>query len=420
MKTSPSKELRTSMNSFKDDCLSSAIQGRRILVGVTGSVAAYKACILVSQLVRLGAEVEVIFTRNARKFITPLALEALTGRPTRNSLFETSGSGNHHIQLAKWAELFVIAPCTAATLARLAQGAASDLLSTEALAYRGPLLIAPAMNPSMWDHPAVVRNAQQVAQDGAILLSPEAGRMACGDIGIGRMLEPDLIVEQIALALSATPNRPQTIMVSYGSSEAAIDPVRKITNRSSGKMGLAFIWALALRGHRIIALRGPGAPLPPSHSRIRTLEFSTPAECLHQAQAHITEIDAYVSVAALLDFEPKQQSHEKIKKTPGKDTHLELMPSVDVLSELSKLRDPHVKLIGFAAESQSWDQNATAKLQAKNLDAVFVNDISGKSHAAFGHDQNAGSLHLRDGQKIELPLQNKIKIAQQILIHLGW
>lgn len=384
----------------------------KVLLGITGSIAAFKSVDLVRYLKDAGFEVQVVLTQNALKFVTPLTLETLTEKRVYHSLWDSDQPGTHHIQLARWADVLVVAPASAQTLFRLAQGSAEDLLSTEALAFQGPKIVVPAMNPVMWNHPATQRNIKTLQKDGWQVLGPEMGIMACGEEGLGRMVSPQEIFQKVLLTLRP-PSNHKTAVITLGPTRSYLDPVRYLTNRSSGKMGAMLCWEAFRRGYSVEAIVGTtSVDLPPG---IKITSVSSNAEMIKAAQKafFLCDVgDVFMSSAALLDWEVPKPSLEKLKKNAQKDFVLRLQKSKDLLKTLSstsgKKKKPFV--VGFAAETQNHLKNAQLKLQEKGCDAFFVNDVS-RADRGFEADTNAGTWLTRKGDKVELGLSSKMELA---------
>ena len=383
---------------------------KRIVLGVTGGIAAYKACDLVRRLVKQGAKVRVVLTENAARFVPPLSFEALSGNPAYTDTFAPRAQ-MEHIALARWADAFAIAPATANCLAKLACGIADDLLSTTALAMTAPLLIAPAMNANMWRHPATQQNLKTLLARGARTVGPDSGRLACGDDDVGRMAQP----ESIVAALDALLNPRQDlaglrVLVTAGPTVERIDPVRYITNRSSGKMGYAIAEAARDRGARVTLVSGPVQLSAPAGVEVVYVESS--AQLCKAVLERGAEADAVIQAAAPADFRPAQTAEHKIKKT-GAGMTLALENTVDIAAELGRRKRPGQVLVAFAAETDDLLENAKGKLERKNADLVVANDVS-RSDAGFGVDTNAVTLITREGARA-LPLMSKREAADGIL-----
>ena len=386
------------------------LKDKHIALGVTGGIAAYKACDLVSRLVKQGAQVRVVLTEHACRFVPPLTFETLSGNPAYTDTFAPRAE-MEHISLAKWADALVIAPATANCLAKLANGIADDLLSTTALAMNAPLLIAPAMNANMWRHPATRANLDVLLSRGARTVGPGTGRLACGDDDVGRMAEPAEIVE--ALDALMNPRRDfegRRVLVTAGPTVERIDPVRYITNRSSGKMGYALAEAARDRGAEVVLVSGPVALAAPAGVERVSVESS--ADLCEAVLARGEWADIVIQAAAPADFRPVAAAGSKIKKT-GAGMKLELENTTDIAAELGCRKRPGQVLVGFAAETDDVLANAREKLARKNCDMIVANDVS-RSDAGFGVDTNAVTLITADGAR-ELPLMRKREAADGIL-----
>ncbi len=386
------------------------LKDRRIVLGVTGGIAAYKACELVSGLKKRGAQVRVVLTENAARFVPPLSFEALSGNPAHVDTFAPR-DGMEHIALAKWAELFVIAPATANCLAKLACGIGDDLLSTTTLAMTCPLLIAPAMNANMYRHPATQANLATLRSRGAHVVGPDSGRLACGDDDIGRMSQPEAILEAIGAILD--PRRDMEglrVLVTAGPTVERIDPVRYITNRSTGKMGYAIAEAARDRGAEVALVSGPVALEKPAGVDVISIESS--AQLCDAVLERGPWADVVIQAAAPADFRPVTVAERKIKKT-GAGMTLELENTTDIAAALGRDKRPGQTLVAFAAETNDLLENARGKLDRKNADLVAANDVS-RRDAGFGTDTNAVTLITRKDVKA-LPLMTKREAADAIL-----
>jgi phosphopantothenoylcysteine decarboxylase/phosphopantothenate--cysteine ligase len=403
------------MNPFTATNLEPILRGRRVFVGVTGSIAAFKVHDLVRGLRKCGAEVQVALTESASKFITPLTLETLSGRAVHTSLWN-DGHGTHHIDVARWAEVFVVAPATAHTLARMAQGLADDVITTEYLAFKGPVLVAPAMNPAMWEHPATRRNVETLRKDGVRVIGPGAGIMACGEEGEGRMVEPEPLVEAVASALYSAPNGKRAL-VSLGPTRSALDPVRYLTNRSSGRMGAAVAWALRQAGYDVTAVCGPMDPAVTLPYDCKRIDVRTTSE-MAQAVAHEWPLySVFVSSAAVLDFEFAATHEHKLKKEAGGIPQLDLRQTQDILKAACEAKKAGQIVVGFAAETRDAVAAARKKREAKGCDAVFVNDVSVPG-TGFESEQNAGWWVTAKGE-VEFKRADKAAIARQIVASIA-
>ena len=350
------------------------MQAKRILLGVTGGIAAYKSAELVRRLRERGAEVQVVMTAAAREFVGALTFQALSGRPVRTDLWDSAAeAAMGHIELARWAEAVLVAPATADFLARLAEGRADDLLATLCLATTAPIAVAPAMNRMMWANAATVANVERLRQRGIRVFGPAHGEQACGEVGEGRMLEsPELADRLCDLLPSAGPLSGRRVLITAGPTRERIDPVRFISNRSSGKMGFAVAQAAREAGADVVLISGPVAlPTPPG---VRRVDVESAEAMLAAVQGEVEAADIFISTAAVADYRPAHPSGQKIKKTSERLT-LEMERTTDVLASVAaRAKRPFV--VGFAAETESVEQNARAKLLKKNLDMIAANEVS--------------------------------------------
>ena len=364
------------------------LTGKKIVVGVTGGIAAYKACELVSRLKKRGAQVRVVLTEHACQFVQPLTFETLSGNPAYTDSFDRKYEIGH-VALAKWADLLLIAPATANCMAKIACGVADDLLSTTCLAVRCPVLAAPAMNSAMWRNPATQANLELLRSRGLRFVGPEAGRLACGDDDVGRMSEPEQIVKAVEAILNPLRDlEGLNVLVTAGPTVERIDPVRYITNRSTGKMGYALAEAARDRGANVTLVSGPTSLTAPQGVEFVRIESSAQlcAAVLERGES----ADVVIQAAAPADFRPKNVSDRKIKKT-GESMTLELEATTDIAAELGRRKQPGQILVAFAAETNDVMDNARGKLAKKNADMVVANDVS-RSDAGFGVDTNVITL----------------------------
>jgi phosphopantothenoylcysteine decarboxylase/phosphopantothenate--cysteine ligase len=390
------------------------LQNKRILLGVTGSIAAYKSAELVRRLRDAGAEVQVIMSEGAKAFITPLTMQAVSGNPVRDSLLDSEAeAGMGHIELARWADALVIAPASADCIARLAQGRADDLLSTVCLATEAPCYIAPAMNSVMWQDVSTRRNCQLVEEQGIQILGPSQGLQACGENGPGRMLEVDEIVQALADTFATGVLAGVHVLVTAGPTCEDIDPVRFISNRSSGKMGFAVAEAAVEAGARVTLVSGPVSLLTPE--RVRRIDVRSAADMLEAVTQPGNQSDIVIAVAAVADFRPVIQQTEKIKKQTQSFT-LQLEKTDDILQILSR-QSPRAFLVGFAAETANLRDYARSKLENKSLDMIAANqvglDANGKV-IGFDADENSLLVISKDDET-ELPRASKTKLARQLI-----
>lgn len=390
----------------------SILNGRRIVLGITGGVAAYKSADLARQLVKAGATVDCVLTESATRFVTPLTFQALTGRPARTELWDDSVHNNMaHIDLSRGADMLLIAPATANTLAKIAHGLADDLLSSLVLARECPLAVAPAMNRQMWENPATRRNLAQLREDGIHVFGPAAGVQACGEVGMGRMLEPVEIVEEVAAALSDRILAGRRVLITAGPTFEAIDPVRGITNISSGKMGFALARACRAAGARVTLVAGPVSQVTPlGVERIDVLSADQMRGAVLRA---VGEADVFIAVAAVADYRPVSASEHKIKKSGEAGLALELVQNPDILAEIASLPNPPF-CVGFAAESRNLDEYAQAKRQKKRVPLLVGNLIQD----GMGGDSNRVVLYDDQGSH-PLPAGAKDEVARDIVAHLA-
>ena len=387
------------------------LKEKRIVLGVSGGIAAYKACDLVSRLKKRGAQVRVVLMKHACEFVPPLTFETLSGNPAYTDAFDRKFE-IEHVALAKWADAVVIAPATANILAKMAAGIADELLSTTLLAATAPVLAAPAMNTAMWKNPATQANVKTLAERGVTFVGPESGVLACGDADVGRMSEPAQIVD----ALDALLNPPvrdlegRRVLVTAGPTVERIDPVRYITNRSTGKMGYAIAEAAVARGAIVTLVSGPVELDAPKGAELVKIESS--AQLCEAVLARASEMDAVIQAAAPADFTPETVAEKKIKKT-GDGMSLKLVPTTDIAAELGRRKRPGQVLVAFAAETNDVEDNARGKLVRKNADLVVANDVT-RPGAGFGADTNIVTLVTRDGLA-PLPKQSKRAVADAIL-----
>ena len=364
------------------------LTGKRIVVGVTGGIAAYKACDLVSRLKKRGAQVRVVLTEHACQFVQPLSFETLSGNPAYTDSFDRKYEIGH-VALAKWADLLLIAPATANCMAKMACGVADDLLSTTCLAVRCPVLVAPAMNSAMWRNPATQANLALLRSRGVRFVGPEAGHLACGDDDVGRMSEPEQIVEAVEAILNPLRDlEGLNVLVTAGPTVERIDPVRYITNRSTGKMGYALAEAARDRGANVTLISGPTRLTAPEGVEFVRIESS--AQLCAAVLERGEKADVVIQAAAPADFRPKNVADRKIKKT-GENMTLELEATTDIAAELGRRKQPGQILVAFAAETNDVMDNARGKLIKKNADLIVANDVS-RSDAGFGVDTNVITL----------------------------
>jgi phosphopantothenoylcysteine decarboxylase/phosphopantothenate--cysteine ligase len=386
------------------------MNGNRILVGVTGGIAAYKSPELVRRLRERGADVQVVMTSGAQRFITALTLQAVSGRPVRTDLWDaTAEAALGHIELARWAELVLIAPARAGCIARLATGQADDLLTTLCLASEAPLAIAPAMNRVMWAHPATRANVATLEERGVTVLGPAVGEQACGEVGAGRMDEPlEIINGVMTLLRSGGPLVGRRVLITAGPTRECIDPVRFVSNRSSGKMGFAMAQAAREAGAEVLLVSGPvSLPTPPG---VRRVDVESAADMLAAVLQEIERTDVFISTAAVADYRPAHAYEQKIKKTSDR-MDLALERTADIIATVAA-RAPRPFVVGFAAETETVEQNARSKLLRKNLDMIAANEVG--TDKAFDCEDNQLIVLWRSGRR-ELGRAPKSVLAQRLV-----
>ncbi|MEQ9464219.1 MAG: bifunctional phosphopantothenoylcysteine decarboxylase/phosphopantothenate--cysteine ligase CoaBC [Haliea sp.] len=383
---------------------------RNVVLGVSGGIAAYKAAELVRQLKELGADVRVIMTRGAREFITPLTLQALSGRPVHTELLDTEAElGMGHIELARWADLLLVAPATADLLARLAAGRADDLLTTVALATAAPRLLAPAMNQQMWRDPATTANVSVLAERGFHIIGPADGEQACGDVGPGRMEQPAAIARAAADLFSSGLLAGKRVVITAGPTREALDPVRYLSNHSSGKMGFALARAAADAGALTTLVSGPVQLPTPDH--VHRVNVQSAEDMLRECLGLVPSCDVFIACAAVADYRPAAVAGEKIKKGAERIT-LELQRNPDILATVSASADAPFT-VGFAAETSNIIAYAKGKLESKGVDMIVANDVSDSS-IGFNSDNNAVTVLWAEGHR-ELARASKAAIARELV-----
>ena len=393
----------------------------KVMVGVSGGIAAYKAAEVVRALQKQALEVRVTMTESAQRFIQPLTFAALTGHKVITSLWpqqgEDGGFGDanfdasiEHIAEAQWADALVVAPATAGILAKFAQGMADDFLTTMYLATTAPVLVAPAMNVNMWEHPATQANLEILRQRGVKVIEPGSGELACGMIGPGRLAESEFIANAVLNALGRSHDLAgEVVLITAGGTREALDPVRFLGNRSSGKMGYALAEAAQSRGARVILVSAPSALYPPAHCEL--VKVTTADEMRAAVLSRMPEATLVIKSAAVADYRPSNVADQKLKRT-GPMT-IELLPTEDILAEVVRQRRPGQLIVGFAAETENRLENGRAKLLRKGVDAIVVNDVS-REGVGFDSDLN-GATFLTATTALDLPEMSKRKLADRIL-----
>jgi phosphopantothenoylcysteine decarboxylase/phosphopantothenate--cysteine ligase len=389
---------------------------RNFIVGVTGSIAAYKAAELTRSLIREGANVRVIMTEGACEFITPLTLQALSGHEVHTDLLDTEAeAAMGHIELARWADALLIAPASADSIARLVQGRADDLLGACALATPAPVFVAPAMNQEMWAKQATQDNVQTLIARGVTLLGPSSGSQACGDVGAGRLLEPDQIILEVAEQFSTGALAGRHVVITAGPTREPICPVRYISNRSSGKMGYALAEACVSAGAKTTLISGPVSCEPPIGATVINVE--TTQQMFDASVAAAATADIFIGAAAVVDFKPATVHVQKIKRNGLESMDLSLIPNPDIIASIADSASRPTLVVGFAAETHEVKAYARKKLASKSLDFIFANDVSDQS-IGFNSELNAGVLISKDSE-ITMPMSSKRVLAESIVSELG-
>lgn len=393
-----------------------SLHNKFIIVGVTGGIAAYKAAYLVRALKKQGADVQVIMTEAAKSFITELTMQALSGHPVLSeTLKPQSNSGIEHIEMATKADAIIIAPATANTLARIRAGMANDLLTAIVLAATCPVYVAPAMNENMWKNPITQDNLKVLQSYGFKVISPETGFQACGASGPGRMAEPEHIVDHLVKQLNYKPLAGKKIVITAGPTKEAIDPVRFISNHSSGKMGYAIADAASNLGAEVVLISGPvSIPAPASVELVNVISAE---DMLSATEKHIPHCDIFISCAAVADFRCKNISEQKIKKTSDTDSMtIELIKNPDILSTVGHHSNRPALVVGFAAETQNIEENALKKLKSKNADIIIANNVSDKS-VGFNSDNNSITIYSTSHEPADYINTPKNELGYVIMNH---
>ncbi|MGL4570951.1 MAG: bifunctional phosphopantothenoylcysteine decarboxylase/phosphopantothenate--cysteine ligase CoaBC [Clostridium sp.] len=392
---------------YKDKC---------VVLGVCGGIAVYKALDVASSFRKKGIEVRVIMTKSATEFVTPLTFQSISQNMVVTDMFEEPKAFEiQHISLAQKADVMLIAPATANIIGKVANGIADDMLSTTIMATKSKVIFAPAMNTNMYENPIVQENIKKLKALGYEFIEPDSGRLACGDIGKGKLPQPEVIVESVLTALYPIKDlKGKRVLVTAGPTKANIDPVRFITNRSSGKMGYAIAKEARDRGAEVILITGTKGIEKPIG--IEVIEIETNSDMKEEVLKHFDSTDIVVKAAAVADYKPKEYSKEKIKKGEG-SLNIELTRDSDILKELGEKKGKQI-LIGFAAESSNLIQNAKGKLERKNLDYIIANDITSQE-TGFGSDQNKVFVISKDGSTTELDMMSKREVASNLFDIIG-
>lgn|SRR3990167_6622125 len=388
-----------------------SVNQRKIIVGLSGGIACYKAAELVRLLRQNGALVQVVMTTAAQQFMTPLTLQALSGRAVRDSLFGLEAeNAMNHIELARWADMILIAPASAHCIARLAQGMADDLLTTLCLASQSPLVIVPAMNRFMWQNQLTQRNIQTLKENGVMVWGPGVGEQACGDVGLGRMLEPVEIIEQLHHFFLPLELSRKKVLITAGPTQEPLDPVRYLSNYSSGKMGYALAEAAKNLGATVTLISGPTELTPVSN--VHFISVKTALEMQQAVFSNLDAVDIFIAAAAVADFRAKKYQKNKMKKS-GQSMQIELIQNPDILFEVAHADYRPRCVVGFAAESEQLQKNAFLKLQKKNLDYIIANNIV--ENPIFGQDESEVIMLARDGSLVLSAKGSKRQIAVDVL-----
>lgn len=392
-----------------------SLQGKHIVLGITGSIAAYKSAILTRLLIKKGAEVQIVITPAGKEFITPVTLSALSGRPVISDFFASGdGTWHSHVDLGLWADVMIVAPATAATIGKMVNGVADNMLITTYLSMKAPVFVAPAMDLDMYRHISTQRNIEKLKSDGVQIIDATDGELASHLEGKGRMEEPENIVS-ILEQFFATGNDldKKKIMITAGPTYERIDPVRFIGNFSSGKMGFALAEECASRGAEVILITGPTA-LSASHPNILRVNVESAVEMYDAALKIFPQMDAAILSAAVADYRPEQMSEEKIKRSGNEHLSLSLVPNPDIAASLGKIKKPGQLSIGFALETNDEESNAVKKIEEKNFDYIVLNSLNDRG-AGFGHDTNKVTILSRDGEKQSFLLKSKKEVAKDII-----
>jgi len=384
--------------------------GKRLLLGVSGGIAAYKAAAVVRRLVTAGARVKVMMTASAREFVTPLTFAALSGEPVAIELFGPGAHPLEHVSLGQEVDAILIAPATANIIGKLAAGLGDDLLSTVMLAATRPVLLCPAMNDQMWANPVVQENLERLRQRGYRILDPASGSLACGAVGLGRLPEPDIIVEALAALVTPQDLAGRRLLITAGPTHEDLDPVRFLTNRSTGKMGFWVARVAGRRGAAVTLVSGPSALAAPVG--VKLVPVRSARDMLAAVQERFTGSDALIMAAAVGDYRPQSLAERKLKRGP-EQLEVRLTQNPDILKALSPLKTRQI-VIGFAAETGSLVAEAKRKLTEKNLDLIVANEVN-RPDAGFAVDTNEVTLVAREGAPVALPLMSKEEVADRIL-----
>lgn len=399
--------------------MANTLRGKKIVLGITGSIAAYKACYIIRGLIKQGAEVQVVITPAGKEFITPITLSALTGKPVISDFFaQRDGTWNSHVDLGLWADAMLIAPATASTIGKMANGVADNMLITTYLSAKAPVFVAPAMDLDMYAHPSTQKNLDTLRAYGNHIIEPGTGELASHLVGKGRMEEPEVIIQRLADYFAETEGdlRDKTILITTGPTYEKIDPVRFIGNYSSGKMGFAIADECAARGAKVIMITGP-VQQKMRYPAFQYYSVETARQMYDVACSLFAQADAAILSAAVADFTPEQVADAKIKREKEGKMVLRLEPTDDIAASLGKMKRGEQVLVGFALETNDEQHNAEDKLRRKNLDFIVLNSLNDKG-AGFRYDTNKNSI-IDQKNKIDFPLKSKAEVAVDIVDHLA-
>ncbi|MCG9575964.1 bifunctional phosphopantothenoylcysteine decarboxylase/phosphopantothenate--cysteine ligase CoaBC [Vibrio tubiashii] len=393
------------------------LAGKKILLGISGGIAAYKCAELTRRLIERGAQVQVVMTKAAKEFITPLTMQAVSGRPVSDSLLDPAAEASMgHIELAKWADLVLLAPATADLIARMSAGMGNDLLTTLVLATDSPIAVSPAMNQQMYRNIATQENISTLARRGMHVWGPAAGEQACGDVGPGRMLEPMQLVERCEQFFADKPLKGKSVVITAGPTREAIDPVRYISNHSSGKMGFALAQAAAAQGAKVTLVSGPVSLTTPAG--VERIDVDSAQSMYNAAIEQAKTHDIFIGCAAVADYRPESIAEQKIKKTDDSDQMTIIMvKNPDIIASVAALSKSRPFTVGFAAETQDVEHYARTKLSKKNLDMICANDVSVEGQG-FNSNDNAITVYWKEGKQ-SLTLASKQQIASQIIMTIA-
>ena len=391
------------------------LKGKKIVLGITGSIAAYKACYIIRGLIKAGAEVQVVITPAGKEFITPITLSALTQKPVVSEFFsQRDGTWNSHVSLGLWADAMLIAPCTASTLGKMANGIADNMLITTYLSMKAPVFIAPAMDLDMYQHPTTQQNMQRLLSFGNQIIEPQSGFLASGLEGKGRMEEPEQIVAYLDNYFESKDLKGKKVMITAGPTYEKIDPVRFIGNYSSGKMGFALAEECAHRGAEVTLIAGPVSI--PCSSHIHRIDVESCEQMYHSATENFPKADAAILCAAVADFRPEHIALEKIKREKD-DLVIRLKPTYDIAAQLGQMKQKNQVLVGFALETNDEEANAQKKLEKKNLDFIVLNSLQ-REGTCFQSDENQISIISHEGQQ-DYDKKSKKQVAKDIVDELS-